>query len=51
MTIVSCDGLCFSGLAWAFKLLPSTHTQTHTHLAYGVLDHSPVHLRDQHLVT
>jgi len=27
MLIIFLDGLCFSGLAWEFTLLPSTHTE------------------------
>jgi len=47
MSVVSLDSLSFSGLVWTLKLLPSKHTQRP---AYGMLGHSPVHSRDQHMV-
>lgn len=46
MLIASVDGLSFYSLAWTSKLLPSK-TLTPT---YGMLGHSTLHFRDQHVV-
>jgi hypothetical protein len=47
MSVVSLDGLGYSGLAWTLKLLPSNHTETSVCLARP----STVHFRDMHVVS
>jgi hypothetical protein len=47
MPVLSRDCLSFSGFVWTFKLLPSKHAET----AYGMQGYSPVHFRDQHMVS
>jgi hypothetical protein len=42
VSVVSLDGLGFSALVWILKFQPSKDTET------SMLDHSPVHFRDQY---
>jgi len=47
MPIVFHDGLSFSGVPWTFNLPPVNAQRP----AYGMCGHSPVHFRDQQIIS